>query len=608
MTETQEPAADVHAVAAQGDGSLPVGHLPNQGNCPAIPYWARPDGTPDWMHAYGAAAALVARAAKADPAYDGLTTPYTIAGETQPAYNFLYHPKGGAWNKLNELAVDKETQFTLPWTNYGNVCKNFHDVVEAFAASLTEMPVANASFWPMMANFGVPFNLIVPTKINQARCTALAAEFGDAWAADEMDALQSMGLLYEIDMTMMALEPRTVPHQETGSKEVLFTPGTLTVLQQDPQSKQLTPVLIQVSPKGGPTKTYRSTDTNNAWLYALQAAKTSIAVCGIWLGHVYHWHIVSAALEMTMYQALPRDHRLWFLLGPASQSLIDFDFVLLKVAWDHIAPPTPVRDGDALISLLVQFSEDREFFDDDPLTELKQRGLSPADFTLHEEWDAYPVVRYLLEIWDLTHEYVTEVVGVFYPTDDDVKNDPWLKAWMDASREPSQGNIRGLPAVDTQADLIAVLTSFMYRLTAHGASTLSPSVNPALSFMANFPPCLQGTDIPEPGSVVTRKELRDLLPHTGTQGGMTTFFFTFAYTPPNQSLIPSGGINLDPYYPSQYQACNDALFRFRQGMEDFMDTYAAGLDHALREWWGLKSGGPADPATLYPQWPPSIEI
>jgi hypothetical protein len=488
------------------------------------------------------------------------------------------------------------------------VYERFQDVVEAFAASLTSMPVATASFWPMMANFGVPFNLIVPTKIDQARCVALAAEFGDAWAADEMDALSAAGLLYEIDMTMMALEPETVTHPTTGSKEVRFTPGTLTVLQQDPQSKQLTPLLIQVSPKGGPTKTYRSVDTGNAWLYALQAAKTSIAVSGIWLGHVYHWHIVSAALEMTMYQALPRDHRLWSLLAPQAQSLIDFDFVLLKVAWDTIAPPTPVGGAASLLSLLVQFSENREFFDDDPLTELKQRGLSPADFTVQEEWDAYPVVGYLLEIWDLTHAYVAEVVNVLYPTDGDVENDPGLKAWMDASRDPLQGNINGLPAVDTQADLIAVLTSFLYRLTAHGASSLSPSVNPALSFVANFPPCLQSADTPEPGSDMTTKQLLDLLPHTGTQGGMTTFYFTFAYTPPNQSLIPSGGINMDPYYPPQYLACNDALFRFRQGVRDFVDTYAVGLDHALREWWGLKSGAPADPNDLYQQWPPSIEI
>jgi hypothetical protein len=145
MTETPAPPADVHAAAAQGDGSLPVGHLPNQGNCPAIPYWALPNGNPDWVHAYFVAAALQARANKADPAYDGLTTPYTIAGQTQPASDFLYPPKGGARNKLNELAVDNPSQFTLPWTNYDNVCENFHDVVEAFAASLTSMPVATAS-------------------------------------------------------------------------------------------------------------------------------------------------------------------------------------------------------------------------------------------------------------------------------------------------------------------------------------------------------------------------------------------------------------------------------------------------------------------------------
>ena len=53
---------------------------------------------------------------------------------------------------------------------------------------------------------------------------------------------------------------------------------------------------------------------DKAWLYALQAAKTSITVWGIWLGHVYHWHIVTAAMQMTMYNHLPAGHPLWPLL------------------------------------------------------------------------------------------------------------------------------------------------------------------------------------------------------------------------------------------------------------------------------------------------------
>ena len=48
--------------------------------------------------------------------------------------------------------------------------------------------------------------------------------------------------------------------------------------------------------------------TDSAWLYALQAAKTSVTVYGIWLGHVYHWHIVTAAMQMTMYNTTDKSH------------------------------------------------------------------------------------------------------------------------------------------------------------------------------------------------------------------------------------------------------------------------------------------------------------
>ena len=40
--------------------------------------------------------------------------------------------------------------------------------------------------------------------------------------------------------------------------------------------------------------------TDSAWIWALLAAKTAITVWGIWIGHVYHWHIVTAAMQMTM--------------------------------------------------------------------------------------------------------------------------------------------------------------------------------------------------------------------------------------------------------------------------------------------------------------------
>ena len=73
--------------------------------------------------------------------------------------------------------------------------------------------------------------------------------------------------------------------------------GSLLVLVQDATTKRLTPELIRVAGGANQPKVFarRGATTPSAWLYALQAAKVSITVYGVWLGHVYQWHIVTAA-------------------------------------------------------------------------------------------------------------------------------------------------------------------------------------------------------------------------------------------------------------------------------------------------------------------------
>ena len=329
---------------------------------------------------------------------------------------------------------------------------------------------------------------------------------------------------------------------------VRFTPGTITLLTQDPQTKELAAAAILVStPNAGPPRVYGSNDA--AWLWALQAAKTSITVWGIWLGHVYHLHIVTAAMQMTMYNHLPADHPLRPLLEPQSQSLIDFDFVLLTTLFQKISPPTPVSGPLALLTLARHGSPRTARSSTTTRTpSSRSAGSRPRTSRRSKDWDRYPLVGWLLEIWQITHEYVKAVVEVIYPTDSDVANDAELKAWMDASGDPLQGNIKGLPDVKTRDDLTKVLTSLLYRVNAHGGGTLTPSVHPALGFVANFPPCLQSADIPEPGTPVP--DLLARLPHTGTCGGMTTFFYTFVYSPAVRAADPERGHQGGPLLPA----------------------------------------------------------
>lgn len=598
----------------RSDGSSFLKQLPLREwgfeNCPAIPYWADAEGDPDLVQIESTLALLRQRAGQGMPAYCGLDTDYTIGGQTLPAYTFLYGtplPKecGAAGvapaaptTDPTKLALEDPSQFALPWTTYQDVYKDSHDLVGPFSDTLTNTKKAEESFWPTIAHFGLPLNLLVVEKVDSERFGELTKKFGDAWADEEVRDLQAAGLLYAIDMSILeSLESVRAPD---GS--VRFTPATLTLLKQDPKSKELTPVSIQVWTKGVSPRLYGSKD--NAWLWALQAAKTSITVWGIWLGHVYHWHTVTAAMQMTMYNNLPAAHPLWPLLRPQSQSLINFNYVLLTLMWGKISPPTPVDGYMSLLKLLDTFAEKRGFFDDDPYRELEARKLDRKDFKNSKDWDAYPVAGYLVEIWKHTQEFVKVVVEENYTSDSEVANDGDLQKWLAASRDPSRGNLKGLPDVKTRDRLVEVLTSLLYRVNVHGAAGLNPSVNPALAFGANFPPCLQSADIPEP---TDRWDLLPVLPHTGTIGGMTTFFFTFAYSPPYAPLIPPGGDNRDLWFSSP--RCNAALVAFRGQIRDFVDEYIENWNNELARISGRPPGSlPSYAENQYGQWPRSIEI
>jgi hypothetical protein len=582
-------------------------------NCPAIPFWATEAGDPDLKHILATFAKLNARGQEGIPtAYRGLSTDYTIDGQTHNAYGFLYgQPRPGTGDDPSKgspaptkLPLPDAEDFTLGWTTYQDVYKDSQSLVAPFADTLKLREKATERFWPTIATFGLPYNLLILSKVDAKRATELEQLLGKAWANEDMAALQAEGLLYEIDVSIIAmLEPSTAVDGSTR-----FAPGTVTMLKQDPGTKALTPIAITVATTDGHApRVYTGED--DAWLYALQAAKTSITVWGIWLGHVYHWHIVTAAMQMTMYTNLPEGHPLYQLMLPQSQSLIDFDFILLTHLWGQISPPTPVPGYMTLLALLDRFACERTFFDDDPLAELSARGLEADDFTVVTQWDAYPVVGYLLDIWELTGEYVRAVVDVVYTSDDDVAQDGPLQAWMKASSDPDHGNVRGVPeSVGTRGDLAKVLTSILYRVNVHGAGSLTPVVNPVLSFHSNFPPCLQSAKITEPGERLSESELLDLLPHTGTIGGMTTFYYTFAYSDPYEALIPSGGARSDPYFSGPQKPCNEPLFAFREGIAAFVHKYVVEWNAALEHVRRAPAPIPSYAENQAAQWPSSIEI
>ncbi len=482
---------------------------------------------------------------------------------------------------LTQLSLKTPEQYAMGWTVFADVFKNSDSLLNGFAQALKITPegveAATNSFWPNIANYGLPFNLLLPKKIS-------ATEY-----EIDLNIFQSIQA-YPEDNSGTKSKRKKKKKQNRGQEFWRFTPACQIHLRQDPATKNLIPYSIEVSDyQGANSKTYIKDDGTNTsiaasdagWMYALQAAKTAVTVWGIWLGHVYHWHIVTGALQMTMFHTLDEGHPVRVLLDPMSKFLIGFDGFLL-LTFKHAAPPTSVPSGMEWMELENTYAKGRDYHDDDPHETLKRLGITQDDFTTdpNQPWDQYIMVRYLLQIWNASEQYVTQYVNQAWPTDADIVNDVPLHQWLTASGEPHNGNVSGLPNLNNpdkaRRELIRLLTSYIYRISAHGSSRMNAAANPALSFVGNYPPTLQIPDLPETNVSMTTEDLLKYLPKTGTIGSMLTFLFTFVFSTPYESFIPPKGIDQELFFGDDKDTpMNQALIKFRGDVEAVIATYAA---------------------------------
>ncbi len=467
--------------------------------------------------------------------------------------------------ELTTLPLDDPRQWSISWTTFPDVQTLGAPKLEEWAATVdvTQPDKATEAFWPMIASYGRAYNLLLPEKVRNT--DPWAKLFGDAWTPALDDAADD-GNLYVIDLRIYEeLEPQVV------AGVTRFTPSSVVMLVQDPKTKALTPELIRVA--GGdnaPTIFNRATATGPAWVYALQAAKVGVTVFGIWLGHVYQLHLVTAAMFMTMFENLSPSNPVYKLLEPQSRYVIPFDDLLL-LGWDALPgiPPTSLATAPQLLGLIDRYAAGREFFDDDPTDTLTRFGIVESDFSVDAPWDKFAIAGDLLEIWEATGRYVDTYVDHHYPTDADVARDVEVRRWITASGPDGDGNIAGLPEMDSKDALKRVLHSIVYRIISHGSSRLYSSANPALTFVANFPPVLQDAKIPSPDAKFDNATLNRYLPNTGSIGSMVYFYFTFWASPPYVPFVPLAGEETDLFFDDDVS--NGALIELRRFIVGFVE-------------------------------------
>ena len=260
---------------------------------------------------------------------------------------WLYDDANFREKSRRTISLEDPKQFMISWTSYGNepLNQNADEKLGAeFAEQLTDAEVATKKFWPQIAKSGTAFNLIgvlrkvkvTRDKVTRDQMPALRALFGrppqnpvneakalgggesgrggggDDAAWQQIESSYQKDKLYVIDLKILeSLPPRH--WNDEGTDVVRFNPATVTLLEMK-KDKSLEPAFIWVHRPGykrgkaeisSDTRIYsRRGSSSGAWLYALQAAKSSVTLYGIWLGHVYHWHSIPAAMQRTLQEQI----------------------------------------------------------------------------------------------------------------------------------------------------------------------------------------------------------------------------------------------------------------------------------------------------------------
>jgi hypothetical protein len=280
-------------------------------------------------------------------------------------------------------------------------------------------------------------------------------------------------------------------------------------------------------------------------------------------------------MQMATLNTLPPENIIYQLLAPQSQYTIAFDLVLL-VVWPNLSPPTSISDTGKFLTLCNKFSATHDFFSTDPLTTLAMLNLDPADFTDPSiddlPWNLYPNVQKVLQLWQMTADYVGAVVDAGYTTDAAVAADTDLANWISAAS--GTGNVAGLPRMDSKAALKAVVTSVLYRITFHGMGRLRSIGTPLPTFAPNYPPCLQSTTIPSPQTPLSTADLlKTYLPNTGSLGKLISFYDIFSFSAPYVPVVPYKGPEDELFFDqTAHPGANLALVQFRNEIQNVIRT------------------------------------
>jgi arachidonate 15-lipoxygenase len=278
-----------------------------------------------------------------------------------------------------------------------------------------------------------------------------------------LEDLQNEGRLYVVSQP--SLDGAKPAHDH-----VMTAPTTLFYVSN---LGQLMPIGIQLYPKTTATNpVFTPNDDPETWLAVkIHAACADTLVHSIY-SHAILMHFVMCNVWTSANRTLSTQHPVHAFLKPHFWSTL-FVTKAVKSSMDSkkgsqiLVYGTGLKGQNTMVKSLYR---EFDFQNYNPHVDFKNRGVDDV-----EKLPGFLYRDDALELWKADHDYIEEMMGLFYTSDDDVKNDVELQAWMADMASEKGAGIRGLPVGDngkmeTREQLHLMLTSILFTVTSRHSS------------------------------------------------------------------------------------------------------------------------------------------